>query len=416
MALLNALDTQYRNSILDQVYDWLPDRPYCGTMKGAQFIAGKNKAVNFPYLQLNSPWETRFLIFDIDLSRHPKGTDLQFLWKEKGLPAPNLVVSTVTGNIGEPDILQGCHYVYALKSSVFETPGHKRPRQWMEAIKRGYIVELNADPAFVGLMTKNPFHRDWHVMELASEPYELAELAKWVDTTAKVAANRNYNVRREEGRNTELYDELRFWAYPRVAEARETITREQWFNDVWTRALELYDQINYDDPHKKPYTLSECKATAKSVAKWTWHRYTGSHIQRGIMGLANSNLSLKEKQRKAALWVAERKAAKTLAMIQQAYDDLAMRGRCCKIDLANKTGLSLSTVKRHFSEISRDFFEVMSRFKDRVRVTPQKRVIRCQSDKSALGRSQVALDDDPIVNAFQLNLFGKPTEPPGKEA
>jgi hypothetical protein len=75
-------------------------------------------------------------------------------------------------------------------------------------------------------------------------------------------------IRRGIGRNVELFDRLRFWAYKWLGDYKASGDFERWGRAVLSQC-EKYNDFAQTLPR------SEVVATAKSVAKWTWQKYTG---------------------------------------------------------------------------------------------------------------------------------------------
>jgi hypothetical protein len=160
------------------------------------------------------------------------------------------------------------HIYYGLTTPVCRTSAARlKPLKLAAVVEEGLRIKLGADQGFAGFIGKTPHHDKWRTFEPKFEAvYDLGDLAEWVDLPAKVP--KRLGIRTGIGRNVELFDRLRFWAYRWKADYRTTKTFEQWEQAVLTRAEALND-------FAEPLPLSVIKATAKSVAKWTWKHYTG---------------------------------------------------------------------------------------------------------------------------------------------
>ena len=121
-----------------------------------------------------------------------------------------------------------------------------------------------------GLIAKNPAHGHWRTYMINSESYELGELAEYLDLES-------YGDRRRSmpdtglGRNVNLFNKLRFWAYKAI--------RQGWpDSDQWHRAV-LQRATGYNTtPNSLPY--GEVKNTAKSVAKWTYKNFNNEAFRK----------------------------------------------------------------------------------------------------------------------------------------
>jgi hypothetical protein len=74
------------------------------------------------------------------------------------------------------------------------------------------------------------------------------------------------------GRNVEIFDRLRRWAYTAVADWKIG-TRECWAKVVSERAAQIAGAVGADSP-RGPLPENEVGHIAKSVSRWVWERYT----------------------------------------------------------------------------------------------------------------------------------------------
>jgi len=194
-----------------------------------------------------------WLAFDID--RPGAAID----WSDRGAPAPNLTVKNQANG--------HAHALYGLATAVRTAPdGRKGPLRYAAAVENALCERLGADRGYSGLIVKNPLHRHWQVTEWHGEPYELGELADYLDLSTKKPKIivEDYGL----GRNCTLFEELRNWSYRAIRQGWPAY--KQWLDACLTRAQGI--NLNFSNP--LPY--SEVKATATSVAKWTHKRITES--------------------------------------------------------------------------------------------------------------------------------------------
>ena len=190
-----------------------------------------------------------------------------FAHEDHNVATPNFVVIN-------PDNGHG-HAIYGLSIPVTTSEAsHIKPVQYAEAIERGYLEALGADRGYSGLICKNPHHAAWKLWEGHPDTYSLGDLADYLDMEAikKLSWPDNRSETYGLGRNVDLFDRLRKWSYKHVRTAKETGTLGSWFNLTINKAMTLNDYVN-------PLPISEITATAKSVSKWTWNRYTGGGVQ-----------------------------------------------------------------------------------------------------------------------------------------
>lgn len=236
----------------------LPTRPYCSDNKTASLIRTKTHALRRTYIQHNSPVALNWLVFDVDIGSG--GGPPALRWEAAGLPAPAWVAGREDG---------GAHIAYGLRTPVALAEASRiDPLRYAAAIEGAYRDALGADEGYAGLLTKNPTHPAWRVWLPAAAAnggiYDLGELAEFVDLTKK-------RKRRREatgiGRNVELFDRLRLWAYRAVRSYWAPAGYARWHTAVLERA-ESYNDFS------PPLPTSEVKATAKSVSNWTWKHIT----------------------------------------------------------------------------------------------------------------------------------------------
>jgi len=230
----------------------LPGKPYCSNDLGSGLvIRPKFKAVDFKYLQINDLF-VKALIFDVD---RPFGT---WAWEATGLPPP--AWATVNPENGF------AHLVYPLKTPVCRTDAARtKPLKYLAAIECGYRNRLEADPGYSGLLTKNPLSTYWGLTVFdGSAAYDLDYLADWIDLPKKPEKK----IHPEGlGRNCTLFDVARYWAYRAV--------KNYWSPEgsgTWHKAVLEYCRNCNVFP--VPLPDPEVRATAKSIANWTWRRIT----------------------------------------------------------------------------------------------------------------------------------------------
>ncbi|WP_444700111.1 hypothetical protein, partial [Metamycoplasma equirhinis] len=106
--------------------------------------------------------------------------------------------------------------------------------------------------------------------------YELDYLADFVElqTPTKKVKSENYGL----GRNVNLFEDLRAYAYKRVLKFKQDLNYEAWERDLLSVAIDLNCRCNA----LNLLQYNEIKATARSVSRWTWKNFdsaTFSKIQ-----------------------------------------------------------------------------------------------------------------------------------------
>lgn len=230
----------------------LPKKPYyTDDLISGLSIAKAEIAKKAKYIQHNGPTHLYWMAFDIDRA----GAAID--WSDRGAPAPNLTVMNQSN--------AHAHALYALETPVRTAPDGKiAPLRYAAAVENALCELLGADRGYAGLIVKNPLHKHWQVAEWHHLPYELGELADYLDlkTPKKRKVIEDYGL----GRNCTLFEELRKWAYR--AKRQGWPDYRQWLDACLTRAQMINLQFT------NPLALSEVRATATSVAKWTSKRIT----------------------------------------------------------------------------------------------------------------------------------------------
>jgi hypothetical protein len=297
---------------LNRLLQEAPYFPRCSDNKTATRQRPREYAVRYPYMQVNRQGFVSWLIFDLDHKR-------AMIWEDAGLPTPNMIVQNrVSGH---------SHLYYAIVPVCTTVAARAHPIAYMKAIYEAFAARLDADTEFhSGPVAKTPGHRWWVTSELHNHVYELGELADCVE----LAPPRPYakTVPIEDiahSRHKLLFEFVRQYAYAIV-----TRERGQGNLGTFTRLLEAFAH-NRNNFRKMGFTanlpLSSIRATVKSIARWTWERYTGcGRCHRGAMRL-DKDLPLAERQKLAAQRTHGARRKETESKIRAACRILKQRGQ-----------------------------------------------------------------------------------------
>ena len=232
---------------------WLPRRPLATDDPTTGLIrTSRTLALDRRLIETNPAALTSLLAVDVD---HPDAL-IRALWdRADWLP------TVVTENPGNGH----AHAIWALTAPVATTEyAHRRPLALAAAVTEGLRRSVDGDPAFGGLITKNPLNQDWIAHWVTSHTYGLNELAGHLDDADLMPPTSWRRARRRNpvglGRNCCLFETARTWAY---REARHHWGDPDGLHRAITSTVRDLNQ-NFSDP----LPSSETRAIATSIHKW----------------------------------------------------------------------------------------------------------------------------------------------------
>jgi len=238
---------------LDLFQQSLPVKPYCANdVTAGLHIRSVEHALKHQYIQPNHPNSKLWLVFDID-----RPTCVHEITDDLNMPAPHIFAQN-------PDNGHA-HAFYGLETAVhLNKNSSSKAIRFAAAVDCAFTVSLDADGQYCGLIAKNPVHKRWRTYSMNVESYSLGEMADYVEL-AQYGDRRRSMPDTGLGRNVNLFNRLRKWAYKAI--------RQGWpDSDQWHRAC-LDRAIGYNRT-QNPLPVSEVKSTALSVAKWTYKRFS----------------------------------------------------------------------------------------------------------------------------------------------
>ena len=232
---------------------WLPRRPLATDDPTTGLTrTSRTLALDRRLIETNPTALTSLLAVDVD---HPDAL-IRALWdRADWLP------TVVTENPGNGH----AHAIWALTAPVATTEyAHRRPLALAAAVTEGLRRSVDGDPAFGGLITKNPLNQDWIAHWVTSHTYGLNELAGHLDDADLMPPASWRRARRRNpvglGRNCCLFETARTWAY------REA--RHHWGDpDGLHRAIATTVR-DLNAGFSDPLPSSETRAIATSIHKW----------------------------------------------------------------------------------------------------------------------------------------------------
>lgn len=232
---------------------WLPRRPLATDDPTTGLTrTSRTLALDRRLIETNPTALTSLLAVDVD---HPDAL-IRALWdRADWLP------TVVTENPGNGH----AHAIWALTAPVATTEyAHRRPLALAAAVTEGLRRSVDGDPAFGGLITKNPLNGNWSTHWVTSHTYGLNELAGHLDDADLMPPASWRRARRRNpvglGRNCCLFETARTWAY------REA--RHHWGDpDGLHRAIATTVR-DLNAGFSDPLPSSETRAIATSIHKW----------------------------------------------------------------------------------------------------------------------------------------------------
>eukprot|EP01037_Dinobryon_pediforme_P019192 gene19192-19565_t len=195
-------------------------------------------------------------------------------------------------------------------------------------------VLLRADKAYNHTLTKNPLHPRWRTVTNPTS-YDLSDFKEYFDIPKRTPVRPLPKDIFINGRNDELFHTLRLWAYRAVNTLHASIDLE---SAVYEEAIEINNCFD------NPLPLSEVKATAKSVARWTYkHEGQLGHSQSKVLQFTGE--TAEQRMSMGADYTNAVRCAKSLQTLRDAAALLkTLHGEKLKIShLVKHTGMNIKT-------------------------------------------------------------------------
>lgn len=294
------------------------------------FFRTKEKAINYKYISVNQNYKSQIII-DID---KPSSA---FLWEKENLPPPSLIIINKSNT--------HCHYIYQLNTPVIYTEySRPKPQKFYEAVDCALTNKLGGDLGYSGLITKNPNHKEWGLIE-HNKTYDLAEFQEYLEIPTKAPRTSYKPLLQDGGRNTTIFNEVRLWAY---VEVKNHISYETFRDFVSTKCLIRNIHFIPSLPAKEINTI------AKSISKWVWkHRNSigNGNINRGIMGLEDLSIDLKSKQSLSADYTNNVRKMKLIDKFSEVISKTKQLGEPLTAKFLIKNGIPRMTYKENIEII-----------------------------------------------------------------
>lgn len=232
---------------------WLPRRPLATDDPTTGLTrTSRTLALDRRLIETNPAALTSLLAVDVD---HPDAL-IRALW-DRADWLPTVVTENPTSG--------HAHAIWALTAPVATTEyAHRRPLALAAAVTEGLRRSVDGDPAFGGLITKNPLNGNWSTHWVTNHTYGLNELAGHLDDADLMPPASWRRARRKNpvglGRNCTIFETARTWAY---REARHHWGDPDGLHRAIATTVRDLNQ-NFSDP----LPSSETRAIATSIHKW----------------------------------------------------------------------------------------------------------------------------------------------------
>ena len=234
---------------IQALFSDLPKKPYCTNAKGFCCIRTKLQAIKHAYIQPNTPFCVRWLVFDVD---DPQAL---FVYHDNHAPRPHLIIRNPQNG--------HAHYCYRLAEPVGLTgQSSQKAIDYLQAVYFALSERLGADWGYSATLIKNPTHDAWESFTAGqTDPYTLDELAECLRLPTKAEIRKAKQERANDdyfGRNCSVFHATRHKAY--------AIAHKHDYNTLFTAVLAIANEQNakFDNP----MTPNEVRHIAKSIAKY----------------------------------------------------------------------------------------------------------------------------------------------------
>ncbi|EMV8855501.1 replication initiation protein [Escherichia coli] len=249
-----------RSDFINQIIS----RPFCTDdfKRDGIYRTNKRRALNSVYIEHNNDSFINSIVFDIDTET------AAIAWQDADIPKPNFITQNPANG--------HAHLFYALSSPVCITENARRkPQKLLKGVIEGLTERLGADPCYTGKITKNPLNPRWRTFWNEQPRFELNYLCEFIDTNKRVKKEVRKSIV-AEGRNTALFDNLRFYAYSIIFKYQK--------NDDFCGFMSALEEEaeNINDSFEDQLGFKEINHTIRSISSWVWGTFdsdTFSEIQ-----------------------------------------------------------------------------------------------------------------------------------------
>lgn len=340
------------NPVFSRFFLNIPDYPHCTDhLEAGCRQCPKRVAIKRRYIEFNKPnYSYTYMTCDLDY----EGSSLA--WYDLDLPTPTFVVVN-PGNAHS-------HTTYELATPVhLGGNASLKAIRYLDVIRKGYLLALDADPTFGELMSKNPLSDSWYV-DSCNVTYELDRLA---EPLREISTDELLSIPLEEFDERirdyliPLYEKRQKKSKPVISthpdDSLFVFHNTRWYGYSITpdckRYGELYAKIEaYIRELDADFSLnkkeSRILSDAKSIAKWCWnHRADFLAARQAFCETQRERAYLSHKARKRNNQVRIQNAASRLREEGRPVTKSAIAGEAG----LNKNTLTTRRVKTHLANI-----------------------------------------------------------------
>lgn len=245
--------------------------------RDGQWPQPREEALTRRYIAARTPSIRLGLVLDVD--------DDRARWAAGNADLPEPTVMTIN------PATEHAHLWWLLKTPVYTMQAARLgPLRLFDRVNRGLVSSVvGADQGYTAQLTQNPVHPHWTTVWGPTEPYSLKGLATALGDRfpEPFREGRKTLVRTETGRNVELFDRTRGWAYNEIR--RQHFPPIEVWQQIVTDFAALTNLALDANAGIGPMSSSEATQIGKSVAHWTHRKFTADEFskiqaQRGSKG------------------------------------------------------------------------------------------------------------------------------------
>jgi hypothetical protein len=269
----------------------------------------KKEALQHAYIEVNQKLR-RYMIMDIDREAGA------LAYEDIGLEPTIILTNPVNTH---------AHLLFELEAPVrFTRKGRVNIQNYYQDVLRGMTAAMQADFAYSHNITKNPLSDRWR-MTCCDVRYSLGDITEYCKPL-KRHEKPKIQIDDSMGRNCTLFNTVRYWAYFQV--------KSYVIFAAWNRAV--LDKCEQENSFSPDLPYSEVKATAKSIAKWTWNnRHIIGYAKNRGAAQVDKRQNTSNRQKAGADYTNQLRKQKTEQKIIQAIH--CLKAQECKLTIAALT-------------------------------------------------------------------------------